>query len=150
MTEHLGGPETTENLELRQKRYVAAAKSGSFSDSEKAYAAYIFKVIVGPGGVEVGGVNFWDREWNGEQVYEIGWGVVREFQGRGIASAAVAQAVDIARATKRRPAVHAFPSINNGPSNSICRKLDFQLLGKVQFEYPKGHWMQCNDWVLRL
>jgi RimJ/RimL family protein N-acetyltransferase len=75
---------------------------------------------------------------------------VPEFQGRGIASAAVAQAVDIARATKRRPAVHAFPSINNGPSNSICRKLDFQLFGKVQFEYPKGHWMQCNDWVLRL
>jgi RimJ/RimL family protein N-acetyltransferase len=75
---------------------------------------------------------------------------VREFQGRGIASAAVAQAVDIARATKRRPAVHAFPSIDNGPSNSICRKLGFRLLGKVQFEYPKGHWMQCNDWVLRL
>jgi RimJ/RimL family protein N-acetyltransferase len=128
MTEHLGGPEAPESIQLRHRRYVAAAKSGTFSDDEKGYAAYIFKAILEPDGVAVGGVNFWDREWKGEQVYEIGWGVVPEFQGRGIASAAVAQAVDIARATSR---------------------LGFELLGEVQFEYPKGHWMQCNDWVLR-
>ncbi len=139
MTEHLGGPETPEKLELRHKRYVAAAGSDT---------AYIYKAVL-QDGVAVGGVNFWDREWNGEHVYEIGWGVVAEFQGRGIASAAVAQAVDLARATNRRRAVHAFPSVDNGPSNGICRKLGFELLGEVQFEYPKGHWMQCNDWVLR-
>ena len=150
MTEHLGGPETAEQLVLRHKRYVAAAESGTFRDSDNAYAAYIFKAILEPEGVDVGGVNFWDREWNGEQVYEMGWGVVPEFQGRGIASMAVAQAVEIARGTNRRPAIHAFPSVDNGPSNGICRKLGFELLGATQFEYPKGHWMQCNDWSLPL
>ncbi len=141
MTEHLGGPETTEQLELRHKRYLAALASE---------AAYIFKVIFDPEGVDAGGVNFWDREWKGEQVYEMGWGVVPEFQGRGIASAAVAQAVELARATNRREAIHAFPSVDNGPSNGICRKAGFELLGETHFEYPKGHWMRCNDWSLSL
>ena len=122
MTDHLGGPETAEQLEMRHQRYVAAAQSGIFADSDTAHAAYIFKAILQPEGVVVGGVNFWDREWNGELVYEMGWGVVPEFQGRGLASAAVAQAVQIARATKRRRAIHAFPNVDNGPSNGICRK----------------------------
>ena len=149
MTEHLGGPETPENLELRHKRYIAAAKSGTFSDSENA-VAHIFKAILEPEGVDVGGVNFWDREWNGVPVYEMGWGVLPEYQGQGIASAAVAQAVELARATKRRSHIHAFPTVDNGPSNAICRKAGFELRGEVQFEYPKDHWMQCNDWAFRL
>jgi len=140
MTEHLGGPETLEQLERRHLRYIAAAGSDS---------AHILKAMLEPEGVPVGGVNFWDREWNGEEVYEMGWGVLPEFQGRGIASAAVAQAVELARATKRRAAVHAFPSVENAPSNGICRKVGFTLLGEVRFEYPKGHWMQCSDWVIR-
>ncbi len=140
MTEHLGGPETPEQLELRHKRYVAAAGSDT---------AYIYKAVL-PDGVAVGGVNFWDREWNGVPVYEMGWGVLPEYQGRGIASAAVAQTVDLARATKRRHAIHAFPSVENGPSNAICRKAGFTLASEVRFEYPKGHWMQCNDWGLSL
>ena len=150
MTEHLGGPETPEQLDMRHKKYVAVAKSGTFHDIDRSYSAYIFKVTLEPDGVDVGSVNFWDREWHGEQIYEMGWGVVPEFQGRGIASAAVAQAVDIARATKRRPAIHAFPNVDNGPSNGICRKLGFELLGASQFEYPKGQWMQCNDWSVSL
>jgi RimJ/RimL family protein N-acetyltransferase len=141
MTEHLGGPESPEKLEDRQRRYVAAAN---------AETAYIWKVILQPEGFGVGNVNFWDREWKGEQVYEMGWGVLPEYQGRRIASAAVAQAIDLARATKRRPAVHAFPSPDNGPSNGICRKLGFELLGEVEFEYPKGHWALSNDWRLAL
>ena len=140
MTEHLGGPETNEQLDERHKRYLAAAAGDT---------SYIFKVILKPEGLPAGSVNFWDREWNGEKVYEMGWGVVPEFQGRGIGSAAVALAVELARATKRRPAIHAFPSVDNLPSNSICRKAGFTLLGEVRFEYPKGHWMQCNDWVTR-
>jgi len=140
MTEHLGGPETREQLERRHMRYIAVADSDS---------SHILRVMLEPEGVSVGGVNFWDREWNGEEVYEMGWGVLPEFQGRGIASASVAQAVELARATKRRAAVHAFPSVENAPSNGICRKVGFTLLGEVRFEYPKGHWMQCNDWVIR-
>jgi RimJ/RimL family protein N-acetyltransferase len=150
MTEHLGGPESEENLEKRHKRYVAAASSGIVRDPDRTYPAYIFKVVLEPDGMAVGNVNFWNREWKGEQVYEIGWGVLPEYQGRGIASAAVAEAIELARATKRKQAVHAFPSVENQPSNGICRRLGFVLLGATQFEYPKGHWMLCNDWRLAL
>src|SRR6202011_493163 len=83
MTEHLGGPETPEQLEMRHKKYVAAAQSGTVHDSDRAYAAYIFKAVLEPDGVDGGGSDVVDREWHGEQVYEIGWGVVPEFQGRG-------------------------------------------------------------------
>ena len=150
MTDHLGGPETPEQLAMRHKRYVGAAQSGIFRDSDREYAAYIFKAILEPENVEVGGVNFWDREWKGETVYEMGWSVVPEFQGRGIASAAVGLAIEAARATERRAAVHAFPSVDNRASNGICRRAGFTLVGEVPFEYPKGHWMQCNDWKLSL
>jgi RimJ/RimL family protein N-acetyltransferase len=135
MTEHLGGPETDEALRKRQERYVANR------DSETEYC---FKVVVD--GVNVGNVNFWDREWKGEQVYEMGWGIVPEHQGRGLASEAVKQAIETARQTRRRSAIHAFPSIENGPSNGLCRKVGFTFQGEEDFEYPKGHWMRCNDW----
>ena len=140
MMQHLGGPETAEQVSLRHERYVGGARAGGG----------LFKVVLEPEGEAVGNVNFWDREWKGEQVYEMGWSVVPEFQGRGIGFAMVAQAVEIARATKRRAAVHAFPSVDNPPSNAICRKAGFVLLGEVRFEYPQGHWMQCNDWRVSL
>jgi RimJ/RimL family protein N-acetyltransferase len=150
MMEHLGGPETAEQVLLRHQRYVGAARSGVFRDSDREYSAFIFKAVVEPEGVGVGSVNFWDREWKGEAVYEMGWSVVPEFQGRGIASAMVGLAVEVARGMGRRAAVHAFPSVDNAPSNGICRNAGFELLGEERFEYPKGHWMQCNDWRLLL
>jgi RimJ/RimL family protein N-acetyltransferase len=150
MTEHLGGPETEEQVLLRHQRYVAVARSGIFRDSESAYRAFAFKAVLEPLGVGVGSIGFWEREWKGEQVYEMGWGVVPEHQGRGIASAAVMQAVELARATKARAAVHAFPSIENAPSNATCRRVGFELLGTTEFEYPKGHWMIGNDWRMTL
>lgn len=141
MTEHLGGPETEEQLLRRHERYVRLAGSTE---------AFIFKVVLESTGEVAGGVNFWEREWQGRPVYEMGWGVLPEFQGRGVASAAVKEAVKLARAAGRRDAVHAFPSVDNGPSNAICRKCEFQLMGEVPFEYPKGHWMRCNDWRMTL
>jgi RimJ/RimL family protein N-acetyltransferase len=141
MTEHLGGPETDQQLRRRHERYVRLADSTE---------AFIFKVVLESTGEVVGGVNFWEREWQGKPVYEMGWGVLPEFQGRGIASAAVTEAIEAARAAGRRDAIHAFPSVENGPSNAICRKAGFQLIGEVPFEYPKGHWMQCNDWRFTL
>ena len=46
--------------------------------------------------------------------------------------------------------MHAFPNVENAPSNAICRKLGFTLLGAQEFEYPKGHFMLCNDRQLDL
>ena len=138
MTEHLGGPETDEQLTVRLERYVRA----------QADDARMFKVTVD--GAAAGSVRIWEREWNGATVLETGWSVVPEFQGKGIASSAMRLVIEIARSSGRHPEMHAFPSVDNAASNAICRKLGFELQGEHEFEYPKGHWMTCNDWRLSL
>jgi RimJ/RimL family protein N-acetyltransferase len=137
MTEHLGGPESQEKIVERQARYVKA-ESG------------LFKIVDQETGEGVGWVGYWDKTWRDQEVYEIGWAVLPAFQGRGIARTATAQAIAAARAEETRRFVHAFPSVDNAPSNAICRKLGFTLLGEYDFEYPKGSFMRCNDWRLDL
>jgi RimJ/RimL family protein N-acetyltransferase len=140
MTEHLGGPETPEKLRERQARYEKATDS----------KARMFKIVDEATGEAVGSVGYWEKEWQGEMIYETGWGVLPEFQGRGIAGAATAQAIELARAENKHRYLHAFPTPENAPSNAICRKLGFTLLGEVEFEFPPGHFAPSNDWRLDL
>jgi RimJ/RimL family protein N-acetyltransferase len=137
MMEHLGGPESPEKIAERQARYE---QPGSQQ----------FKIVDEASGEGAGWVGYWDREWQGERVYEIGWSVIPEFQGRGIAGSATLQAIARARSEKGHRFLHAYPSIDNGPSNAICRRLGFALGGPCDFEYPKGSTMRCNDWYLDL
>jgi RimJ/RimL family protein N-acetyltransferase len=58
--------------------------------------------------------------------------------------------VTLAAEERRHASIHAYPNVDNAPSNAICRKAGFTLLGPAEFEYPKGHWMTCNDWALEL
>lgn len=138
MTEYLGGPETGEQLERRLRRYVVSQSS----------SARMFKVM--EDGTAVGGVGFWERVWKGATVYETGWGTLPEFQGRGLAQKAMRTLIGIARDEGRHRAIHAFPAVDNGPSNAVCGKLGFELLGETEFEYPAGRWMRCNDWRYKL
>lgn len=139
MTKYLGGPESPEKLRERQARYE------HLEDGDR-----MFKVVEIASGTSVGSVGFWTKEWRQEQVYEIGWMVAPEFQGRGIAVAATAQAIELAQREDRHSFMHAFPNVENAASNAICRKLGFELLEALEFEYPKGHVMTCNDWRLDL
>jgi RimJ/RimL family protein N-acetyltransferase len=141
MTEHLGGPESEEKLLERQARLERLAESGK---------GRMFKIVDDASGAGVGSVGYWQREWHGEEVYEIGWMVIPEFQGRGIAALATEQAIVHARAAGDRSRIHAFPGVDNAPSNAICRKLGFELVEEIDFEYPPGNLMRCNDWRLDL
>jgi RimJ/RimL family protein N-acetyltransferase len=76
--------------------------------------------------------------------------VIPTFQGRGIASAGTVAAVAAARAERARRFLHAYPSVENAPSNAVCRKAGFVLQGSYEFEYPEGHLMLCNDWRVDL
>jgi len=133
MTEHLGGPESPEQI---ARRHAGYAEPGSGQ----------FRIVVGRERAPAGWVGYWDREWRGEQVYEVGWSVIPSFQGRGIATTATAQALAAARAAGGHRFVHAFPSVANGASNAICRKAGFTLVGEYDFEYPPGNALRCNDW----
>jgi RimJ/RimL family protein N-acetyltransferase len=137
MMKHLGGPESREKIAERQARYEQPG-SGQF------------KIVDEATGEGIGWVGYWERDWRDEQVYEIGWSVLPAFQGQGIATLATLEAIALARLAQKRRFLHAYPSVDNAPSNAICRKLGFTLLGSSEFEYPKGSLMLCNDWRLDL
>ena len=54
------------------------------------------------------------------------------------------------RADHVHPGVHAFPSVDNAPLQRTLPELGFTLIEECTFEYPKDHFMQCNDWYLDL
>jgi RimJ/RimL family protein N-acetyltransferase len=143
MTEHLGGPEATAKIRERHERYLRLGDSGK---------GRMFVIVVGPQRLAAGSVGYWEKEWRGQRVWEIGWSVLPDFQGQGVATRATAAAVERARAEGPHRFIHAFPSVDNGPSNAICRKVGFTLQAEDAFEYPpgSGHVMRCNDWRLDL
>ncbi|TJY44169.1 GNAT family N-acetyltransferase [Cohnella pontilimi] len=141
MTEHLGGPESEEQILSRHKRYLEVGGRGT---------GRMFTIVLLQSNETVGSVGYWDKVWNGENVCETGWGVLPRYQGRGIATEAVAEVIKLASAEKKHNFIHAFPSMYNSASNAICRKLNFTLLGECEFEYPPGSIMRCNDWRLAL
>ncbi|GAA2134767.1 GNAT family N-acetyltransferase [Kitasatospora kazusensis] len=141
MTAHLGGPEPEEKLPERHRRYLAVGANGT---------GRMFTVVLSRTGETVGSVGYWEHVWQGETVYETGWGILPPFQGRGLAAAAALAVIDAARAEGRHRTLHAFPSVEHTASNAICRKAGFTLLGEVEFEYPKGSFLQSNDWCVEL
>ena len=134
---HLGGPETEEKVLDRHARYLDVGGQGSGG---------MFTVVLLPEGRTAGCIGYWEREWQGETVYETGWHVLPEFQGRGVATAAARAIAEVAGAERRHEQLHAYPSIDNAASNAICRKAGFTLVGPYDFEFPKGNLMRCNDW----
>jgi RimJ/RimL family protein N-acetyltransferase len=137
MMEHLGGPESPEEVAERQARYVAPG-SGSYR---------IVDLATGDG---VGWVGVWPRRWRDGPIGEVGWSVLPACQGRGVASRATAALVALVRASGEHRVLHAFPSVGNAASNGVCAKAGFTLLGPCTVEHPPGHELRCNDWRLEL
>jgi RimJ/RimL family protein N-acetyltransferase len=135
MTEHLGGPETEEQLVARDAKYVrfdALPEGGTY--------------VVLVDGEPAGDIMYWSTgdDW------EMGWGVLTAFQGRGVATSAVLLALDAARSERRFRYVHAVPRVSNDASNAVCRRVGFILAGTEDMEYPPGQWSPSNDWIYDL
>lgn len=139
MTEHLGGPESPPQIAERHEKYLATA-----ADEPQ------LRIVDPVDGRAVGWVGYWARRWHDQDVYEAGWAVLPRAQGRGLASAALAELVAYAAGRGQRRFVHAFPSVDNPASNAICRRAGFEELGAIDFEYPPGRMMRVNDWRLDL
>ncbi|MEH0843091.1 GNAT family N-acetyltransferase [Micromonospora sp. CPCC 205711] len=137
---HTGGSETDGQVLVRHERYLRGPGPGS---------GHMFAVVL-PDGAKVGSIGYWERVWRDEPVYEMGWAILPEHQGRGLATAAVRAVVAEARAERRRRWAHAYPSVDNPASNAVCRKAGFTLLGPTDFEYPPGRLMRSNDWRIAL
>lgn len=137
MTEFLGGPESEEKLLDRNRRY-----------SDHSVPGDVFVILYD--GLPAGSIGFWEKEWQGEHAYETGWAVLPEFQGKGVSSAAAVLIADSARAEGKHRYLHAYPKVAHAASNAVCRKAGFTLLGELDFEYPPGNPIRCNDWRLDL
>jgi hypothetical protein len=65
MLEHLGGPETEEQILARHKRYMEIGGKGT---------GRMFTIVLLPELETVGNIGYWERIWHEETVYEMGWG----------------------------------------------------------------------------
>ena len=137
MTTYLGGPETELKLISRHVRYLGYAQ-------DDPIVAWPLLVLVD--GDAVGSLNYW-RTAGG---YEMGWAIAPEHQGRGYATAAVLAGLEHARAQRLTGRFSATPSVDNAASNGVARSAGFTLLRQLEIEYPPGHTMQANEWVLDL
>ena len=135
--EHLGGPDSPDQIRQRHDRYLHLPETD-----------HMFAVLLEDSAV--GSIGYWETMWNDQQVYEMGWFVLPDYQGRGIATRAAELVIDQARSDRRHRFMHAFPGADNPASNAICRKLGFSLIELCEVEYPRGHFMQANNWHLDL
>lgn len=140
MTRYLGGPEAPDAIRARHRRYLAA--------DPETHGLYV--ILAGTAREPVGWIGFWESEEEGKTVWECGWNVLPEAQGRGVATAAGELMIATVRRRGRHRYLYAFPSVDNAASNALCRRLGFELIGQEDAEYPKGHMLRSNVWRLEL
>lgn len=138
MWEHLGGPEADEKVLKRHQRFLEFELGRT--------CMYAIMVEGKPGG----SIGNWEKTWENRDVFEVGWMVLPEFQGKGVATMAAKRLLDTLRSELPGAEVHAFPSAHHPASNAICEKSGFTLKGITDFEFPKGSWMKCHDWCIYL
>ena len=134
MMAELGGPRPRRDVERAHATSLVLAAEGK---------CWPLKVIVD--GVVAASVVIWESSHDGETIYEIGWMTLPEFQGRGIASRAVREALAKARAERKFGQIHAFPGVANIASNKVCEKNGFSNLGECEVEFG-GHRLRSNHW----
>jgi len=140
MMAELGGPLPRDGMAAKVARDVQQAADDT---------AWI-KMIIPEGsapGVVAGTVTLWSHQDNGTAMSEIGWMVMPEFQGRGLASTAVRILLALAREQDRWGLVHAFPAITNVPSNAVCRSAGFTFAGEQETAFA-GRTFRTNHWVI--
>ena len=78
-------------------------------------------------------------------MYEAGWNIVPEYQGRGFGTEVVRLVLAEAARHGGRRAVHAYPSAENAASNATRRNAGFRLLGDRD-HVPGAAGFRANDW----
>ena len=141
MTAFLGGPESEEKLLNRQAKFMRLWAEGE---------ARMFTVSVPWSDVPVGSVGYWKTEHHDREIYEAGWAIATEYQGRGVAGAALHACLVDAAAHPDRDRLYAFPRVDNAASNALCRHAGLTLEGEEDLEYPPGVPFRANAWTIDL
>jgi RimJ/RimL family protein N-acetyltransferase len=135
----LGGPIPKEEIPKVHRRRLDSTAKGD----------WWFKIVPDSSGTAAGAIGIWPTKWRGREIYEAGWMLLPEFQGKGLASEALELLLRRVRSDPRFDSVHAFPSVSNAPSNALCRKFGFTLLEECDGGYA-GRTLRCNHWELVL
>jgi RimJ/RimL family protein N-acetyltransferase len=130
----LGGPNSDEVIAAAHVKRLAVAADD-----------WWLVIVPEPGHRPIGTIGIWPITWEGEEVYEIGWMLLPEFQGRGLASEALRLLIERVRATPGIESLHAFPGRTNAASNALCRKFGFVKVGEYEADYA-GRALQTNHW----
>jgi RimJ/RimL family protein N-acetyltransferase len=137
----LGGPLPEEAVRRSLQREIEQSHEGRA-------AVVMIEVLDGGRWIPAGNVSLVQVDNERYGMAEIGWMVLPEFQGRGLACWAAHELLDSTRAPEIWGEVHAYPAVANAPSNAICAALGFELVDTGQVEF-NGRVFDTNDWVLR-
>jgi RimJ/RimL family protein N-acetyltransferase len=133
----LGGPRSLESIEKVHPRRVSPSADGGMW----------LKVMLPDEDEPVGSIGVWRSDWEDEELWEVGWMLLARFHGRGLGSEALGMLIERLRASPTFDLVHAFPGATNAPSNGLCRKFGFELVGGAEVEFA-GRPLTVNHWVL--
>lgn len=109
MMTHLGGPENSEQIRQRHQRYLRLPETD-----------HMFTIILDDVAESVGSIGYWEKNWRGGLVYEMGWHVLPAHQGHGIATKAGEAVLVRARSDRRHQFMHfrLFPTRH--PTRSVA------------------------------
>jgi RimJ/RimL family protein N-acetyltransferase len=140
MMRELGGPADPDDILRAHRRRVESVASGE----------WWFVIVPEPPGPPAGTIGIWESTLLKEQpMHEIGWMVLPEFQGRGIASEALRTILQRARADPHYKRIHAFPGVTNAPSNALCRRAGFTRVEECEVRF-RDRPLRVNHWELHL
>jgi RimJ/RimL family protein N-acetyltransferase len=137
---YIGGPRPEADVRRSHQSRLALMETG---------AVRMYKIVAGDSGIVLGTIGIWKIDWKGPQAYEMGWFVLPEHQGRGVATEAARLILAQARSDPQVRSVYAFPTVANAASNAIARKIGMQNQGEFDNEGFAGV-LRCNDWRIDL
>lgn len=140
MMRHIGGARAEAAVRATHKRRLALMAQG---------VAHMYKIVADASDEVLGTIGIWQIDWKGPQTWEMGWFVLPEHQGKGVATSAGRLLLSQARSDPAVRYVHAYPAVSNASSNAIARKIGMENLGEFDNEGFAGV-LRCCDWRIDL
>lgn len=136
MMRHIGGPRPEKDVRASHKRRLELMEHGF---------ARMFKIVTEESHEVLGTIGIWEIDWEGPHTYEMGWFVLPEHQGKGVATSAARLIISLTRSDPEVCYIHAYPAVDNAPSNAIARKIGMKHHGEFDNEGFAGV-LRCNNW----
>jgi RimJ/RimL family protein N-acetyltransferase len=110
-----------------------------------AGTCWCLKIIPDASASPAGFIGVWESRWRNAKINEMGWMILPQFQGQGLATRAAREIIARVRLERKFQVINAFPGITNVPSNKICENVGFTRIEECIVEY-QSRWLRCNHW----